>query len=158
MNFKELLLEISSTPKEIKWKHKEDNLYGEFDIKDQVFNIEVTSLDAEDLKIYQFKFYRNNETKMFNDHKYTIGVMATIKQALLESMEKLNPDMLLFASSDKSKARISLYKLEAASLATKFNYHDITKSSQLKEYGYGSDVIFGIYRNEDVLKQALEKV
>ncbi|MHB8098174.1 MAG: hypothetical protein ACYDD5_01115 [Sulfuricurvum sp.] len=84
--------------------------------------------------------------------------MATIKQALLESMEKLNPDMLLFASSDKSKARISLYKLEAASLATKFNYHDITKSSQLKEYGYGSDVIFGIYRNEDVLKQALEKV
>lgn len=158
MDLKGLLLEISSEPVAIEWVKKGSELFGKFYIKDQLFDIEVTLLDSPVDKVYQFKFYRNNETKMFNDMKYVIGVIPTIKIALDYAVKNLSPNILVFASSDKSKTRIAMYKLEAARIATEFNYHDVTKSQQLLDMGFSTDIIFGIYKSEEILKKSLEEL
>ena len=66
-------------------------------------------------------------------------------------------DILVFASSDDSTARKALYKLEAAKIATKYNYLDITRSKDIEEMGYGGDVIFGIYKTDKILQSVLSE-
>ena len=91
---------------------------------------------------------------MFNDMEYALLVVPTIKSALTYAMETLNPDMLVFAASDESSARKSMYKNEANVISKKFKYLNIAGSSTLKEMGYTPDIIFGVYRNEDIMKKA----
>ena len=123
--WKDFLNEAGKSPAEIKWNKKGKNYYGEFFVNEQKFEIEVTIMDNEKANVYQFKFYRDKYTKMFNDNKYSFGVVATIKDALEYIVKYLNPDVLVFAASDDSTTRKALYKLEAAKIASKYNYLDI---------------------------------
>lgn len=155
--FRDYLNEAGKTASEIKWTKHKKNYYGEFYISDQKFDIEVTLMDNETADVYQFKFYRNNDVKMFNDNKYAFGVVATIKEALDYIVQKVQPDILVFAASDNSSARKELYKLEAAKVAKKYNYNSIASSKGLKEAGFASDVIFGIYKNDKILQDVLSE-
>ena len=154
---RDYLNEAGKSPAEIKWNKKGKNYYGEFYIGEQKFDIEVTLMDNESADVYQFKFYRDKYTKMFNDNKYSFGVVATIKEALDYIVKKINPDVLVFAASDDSTTRKALYKLEAAKIASKYNYLDITRSKDIEEMGYGGDVIFGIYKSDKILQSVLSE-
>lgn len=153
--FKQFLDEAGVHPVDVRWTKKGVNLYGEFEVKGQIFDIQVTTLDS-DVVVYQFKFYRDGDTKMFNDMIYALSVVPTIKKALDYAMEELNPDIVVFASSDKSIARRSMYKVHAEVVARKYGYLNIVRSETLKDFGYGDDVIFGVYRNEDIMKKAMD--
>lgn len=164
LKFRDFLLEVAKEAVLINWTKKGKELFGKFNVKDQAFSIEITILDKENttdkdyVEVFQFKFYRNNETKMFNDNKYVLGalgVVPTIKVALDYAVKILNPDVLVFAASDNSKARKSLYKLEAAKLASKYKYHDITRNEQLHNLGY-AEFVFGLYKSEDIMKKLLK--
>lgn len=155
--WKDFLNEAGKSPAEIKWNKRGKNYYGEFFVNEQKFEIEVTIIDNEKANVYQFKFYRDKYTKMFNDNKYSFGVVATIKDTLDYIVKHLNPDVLVFAASDDSATRKALYKLEAAKTATKYNYLDITRSKDIEEMGYGSDVIFGIYKTDKILQAVLSE-
>lgn len=155
--FKDFINEAGKTPAEIKWVVKNKNYYGEFFINEQRFTIEVTLMGNEKAEVYQLKFYRNEDVKMFNDIKYAYGVVATIKQALDYIVKTLKPDILVFASSDDSSARKALYKLEAAKVANKYKYNSIASSKGLEEAGFTSDVIFGIYKNDKTLQDVLSE-
>lgn len=146
--FLELLNEAGKEAVEIIWTKKGKNLHGEFVVKDQKFEIEVTLLENKSADVYQFKFYRNKKTKMHDDFKYNFGVVPTIREVLDYCVNLLKPDVLVFASADESSARKSMYKLEAAKIAKKYHYNDLTRSADLVEMGYSSDVIFGIYINQ----------
>lgn len=155
--FKDFLIEISQEPVQVVWRKEGKELFGEFFVKEQVFTIAVTLLDNDLVDIYQFKFYRGDkETSMINDGKYVYGVIPTIKYALDYAVKELSPPILVFASSDKSTSRKAMYKLEAGSMATKYKYHDITRSETLKELGFDSDIVFGIYKTEEILQLALK--
>lgn len=154
---RDYLNEAGKTASEIKWNKKSKNYYGEFYIGEQKFDIEVTLTDNEAADVYQFKFYRDKYTKMFNDNKYSFGVVATIKEALDYIVKNLKPDVLVFAASDDSTIRKALYKLEAAKIASKYNYLDITRSKDIEEMGYGGDVIFGIYKSDKILQSVLSE-
>ena len=154
---RDYLNEAGKTAAEIKWNKKNKDYYGEFHISGQKFDIEVTLMDNESADVYQFKFYRNNDVKMFNDNKYAFGVVATIKEALDYIVKKIKPDILVFAASDNSSARKELYKLEAAKIAVKYNYESIASSKGLKDAGFGGDVIFGIYKNDEILQSVLSE-
>ena len=155
--FKDFINEAGKDPAEIKWVKKNKNYHGEFFINGQKFEIDVTLMDNEKADAYQFKFYRNDDVKMFNDVKYAFGVVATIKEALDYIVKTIKPDILVFAASDNSAARKALYKLEAAKIATKYNYLDITRSKDIEEAGLASDIIFGIYKNDKILQDALDE-
>lgn len=155
--FRDFMNEAGKDPAEIKWVKKNKNYYGEFFINDQKFDIEVTLMDNKKANVYQFKFYRNEDVKMFNDVKYAFGVAATIKEALDYIVKKINPDVLVFAASDNSAARKALYKLEAAKVASKYKYNSIASSRGLEEAGFASDVIFGIYKNDKILQDVLDE-
>jgi hypothetical protein len=155
--FRDYLNEAGKSPAEIKWYKKGKNYYGEFFVNEQKFDIEVTLMDNEAADVYQFKFYRDKYTKMFNDNKYSFGVVATIKEALDYIVKNLKPDVLVFASSDDSTTRKALYKLEAAKVASKYDYLDITRSKDIEEMGYGGDVIFGIYKSDKILQSILSE-
>ena len=155
--FRDYMNEAGKSPVEVKWTKKNKNYHGEFFIDDQKFEIAVTLMDNELVDVYQFKFYRNSDVKMYNDVKYAFGVVATIKEALDYIVGLLKPDMLVFAASDNSAARKALYKLGAASVADKYKYNSIASSKGIKEAGFASDVIFGIYKNEEILKKALSE-
>ena len=154
---RDYLNEAGKTAAEIKWNKKNKDYYGEFHISGQKFDIEVTLMDNELADVYQFKFYRDKYTKMFNDNKYAFGVVATIKEALDYIVKKIKPDILVFAASDDSTARKALYKLEAAKIASKYDYLDITRSKDIEEMGYGGDVIFGIYKSDKILQSVLSE-
>lgn len=156
--FSDFINEAGKSPAEVKWIKKNKNYHGEFFIGEQKFEIAVTLLDNDSVDIYQFKFYRDESTKMYNDVKYAFGVVATIKVALDYIVRLLKPDILVFAASDNSTTRKALYKLEAANLATKYNYFDITRSKDIEEVGLASDVVFGIYKNKEILKKALSEL
>ena len=147
--FKDFINEAGKDPAEIKWIKKNKNYHGEFFINGQKFEIDVTLMDNEKADAYQFKFYRDKSTKIFNDVKYAFGVVATIKDALDYIVKTIKPDILVFAASDDSSARKALYKLEAAQVATKYRYNSIASSRGLEEAGFASDVIFGIYVNDE---------
>jgi hypothetical protein len=155
--FKDFINEAGKTAAEIKWIKKNKNYYGEFYVNAQKFEINVTLMDNEKADVYQFKFYRDKSTKMFNDNKYAFGVVATIKEALDYIVKTLKPDILVFAASDDSTTRKALYKLEAARIATKYDYFDITRSKDIEEAGFASDVIFGIYKNDKILQDVLSE-
>ena len=155
-SIRDFLNEAGNTPADIKWVKNNKGLFGNFKIKDQIFDIQVTKLDENKFDIFQFKFYRDDETKMFNDMKYAMGVVPTIKVALDYVMSNLKPDGLVFAASDESKTRKALYKLNAAKIATKYKYHDMTKDEKLKEFRFDSDVIFGVSRNKEILSNLLD--
>lgn len=153
MNFRDLL-EAGTTPVEITWQTRNNDLFGVFVVKEQKFEIEVTKLDNTVL-VYQFKFYRDSKTNMFNDMIYALTVVPTIKSAVHYAIMKLNPDVLLFASSDNSNVRKSMYKMYSEELAKKFKYNSITTSKTLADAGFSNDVIFGVYKTEDMLNQLL---
>lgn len=155
--FKDFINEADKTAAEIKWIKKNKNYYGEFYVNEQKFEINVTLMDNEKADVYQFKFYRDKSTKMFNDNKYAFGVVATIKEALDYIVKTLKPDILVFAASDDSTTRKALYKLEAARIASKYDYFDITRSKDIEEAGFASDVIFGIYKNDKILQDVLSE-
>lgn len=155
--FRDYLNEAGKTAAEIEWNKKNKDYYGEFYIGEQKFDIEVTLMDNETADVYQFKFYRNNDVKMFNDNKYAFGVVPTIKEALDYIVKKIKPDILVFAASDDSSARKELYKLEAAKIAVKYNYESIASSKGLKDAGFGGDVIYGIYKNDKILQDVLSE-
>ena len=154
---RDYLNEAGKSPAEIKWNKKGKNYYGEFYTGEQKFDIEVTLMDNESADVYQFKFYRDNDVKMFNYNKYAFGAVATIKEALDYIVKNLKPDVLVFAASDDSTTRKALYKLEAAKIASKYNYLDITRSKDIEEMGYGGDVIFGIYKSDKILQSVLSE-
>lgn len=154
---RDYLNEAGKSPAEIKWNKKSKNYYGEFFVNEQKFDIEVTLMDNESADVYQFKFYRDNDVKMFNDYKYSFGVVATIKEALDYIVKKINPDVLVFASSDNSVTRKELYKLEAAKVADKYKYNSIASSKGLKDAGFENDVIFGIYKSDKILQAVLSE-
>jgi hypothetical protein len=154
---RDYLNEAGKSPAEIKWTKKGKNYYGEFFVNGQKFDIEVTLMDNEAADVYQFKFYRDNDVKMFNDNKYSFGVVATIKEALDYIVKKINPDVLVFAASDNSITRKELYKLEAAKVALKYNYNSIASSKGLKDAGFENDVIFGIYKSDKILQAILSE-
>ena len=155
--FSDYMNEAGKSPVEVKWVKKNKNYHGEFFINEQKFEIDVTLMDNEKADVYQFKFYRDKSTKIFNDIKYAFGVVATIKEALDYIVKIIKPDILVFAASDDSNARKALYKLEAAKIATKYNYLDITRSKDIEEAGFASDVIFGIYKNDKILQDVLSE-
>lgn len=155
--FRDFINEAGKTAAEIKWVKKNKNYYGVFYINEQKFEINVTLMDNEKADVYQFKFYRDKSTKMFNDTKYAFGVVATIKEALDYIVKTLKPDILVFAASDDSTARKALYKLEAARIASKYDYFDITRSKDIKEAGFASDIIFGICKNDKILQDVLSE-
>ena len=148
------LIEAARTPATINWRYINGDLFGEFLAKDQKFEIEVTRLDNV-VEVYQFKFYRDNKTEMFNDMEYALIVVPTIKSAVDYTMTKLKPDVLLFASSDNSKARKSMYKSYSEELSKKFKYNSIARSKTLMDAGFSTDIIFGVYKNENILKELL---
>ncbi len=154
---RDYLNEAGKTASEIKWNKKNKNYYGQFYIGEQKFEIEVTIMDNETADVYQFKFYRNSDVKMFNDNKYAFGVVATIKEALDYIVSTIKPDILVFAASDNSSARKELYKLEAAKVAVKYKYNSIASSKGLKDAGFDNDVIFGIYKNDKILQDVLSE-
>ena len=155
--FSDYINEAGKSPVEVKWTKKNKNYNGEFFIGEQKFEIEVTLMDNETAEVYQFKFYRNSDVKMYNDVKYAFGVVATIKEALDYIVKTIKPDMLVFAASDNSAARKALYKLGAAKVADKYKYNSIASSKGIEEAGFASDVIFGIYKNEEILKNVLSE-
>ena len=155
--FSDYINEAGKGPVEVKWIKKNKNYNGEFFIGEQKFEIEVTLMDNETAEVYQFKFYRNSDVKMYNDVKYAFGAVATIKEALDYIVKTIKPDMLVFAASDNSAARKALYKLEAARVAEKYKYNSIASSKGIEEAGFASDVIFGIYKNEEILKNVLSE-
>jgi hypothetical protein len=155
--WKDFLNEVGKSPAEIKWNKKGKNYYGEFFVNEQKFEIEVTIMDNEKANVYQFKFYRDNDVKMFNDTKYAFGVVATVKEALDYIVNKLKPDLLVFAASDNSSTRKALYKLEAAKTAAKYHYNSIASSKGLEDAGFSSDIIFGIYKNDEILQAVLSE-
>ena len=154
---RDYLNEAGKTASEIKWEKNSKNYYGEFYIGEQKFDIEVTLMDNETAEVYQFKFYRNNDVKMFNDNKYAFGVVATIKEALDYIVNKIKPDVLVFAASDNSTARKELYKLEAAKIAVKYKYNSIASSKGLKDAGFDNDIIYGIYKSDKILQDILSE-
>ena len=154
---RDYLNEAGKSPVEIKWNKKGKNYYGEFYIGEQKFDIEVTLMDNESADVYQFKFYRDNDVKMFNDNKYSFGVVATIKEALDYIVNKIKPDVLVFAASDNSATRKELYKLEAARVASKYKYNSIANSKGLKDAGFDNDIIFGIYKSDKILQDILSE-
>jgi hypothetical protein len=155
--FRDFINEAGKTAAEIKWVKKNKNYYGVFYINEQKFDVEVTLMGNEKADVYQFKFYRDNDVKMFNDNKYAFGVVATIKEALDYIVRIIKPDMLVFAASDNSSTRKALYKLEAARVAEKYKYNSIASSKGLEEAGFASDVIFGIYKNDEILQDVLSE-
>ena len=154
---RDYLNEAGKSPAEIKWNKKGKNYYGEFYTGEQKFDIEVTLMNNDLADVYQFKFYRNNDVKMFNDNKYAFGVVATIKEALDYIVNKIKPDVLGFAASDNSATRKALYKLEAAKVADKYKYNSIASSKGLKDAGFDNDVIFGIYKSDKILQDILSE-
>ena len=154
---RDYLNEAGKSPAEIKWNKKGKNYYGEFYIGEQKFDIEVTLMDNEAADVYQFKFYRDKYTKMFNDNKYSFGVVATIKEALDYIVNKIKPDVLVFAASDNSATRKALYKLEAAKVADKYKYNSIASSKGLKDAGFDNDVIYRIYKSDKILQDILSE-
>lgn len=155
--WKDFINEAGKSPAEIMWNKRGKNYYGEFFVNEQKFEIEVTLMGNEKADVYQFKFYRENDVKMFNDNKYAFGVVATIKDALDYIVNKLKPDLMVFAASDNSDARKALYKLESAKIANKYNYKSIASSKGLEEAGFSSDVIYGIYKNDEILQAVLSE-
>ena len=153
---RDYLNEAGKSPAEIKWNKKGKNYYGEFYTGEQKFDIEVTLMDNESADVYQFKFYRDNDVKMFNDNQYAFGV-ATIKEALDYIVNKIKPDVLVFAASDNSATRKALYKLEAAKVADKYKYNSIASSKGLKDAGFDNDVIYGIYKSDKILQDILSE-
>lgn len=154
---KRYINEIGNQPLEITWNKQNDIINGEFYIEDQPFNIEFTPLDGNTTIIYQFKFYRDGETSLFNDVKYSFKVLSTLKQALSDVMDWLHPDILVFAAVDDSSARKSLYKTMGGYLATKYNYHDITRNQDLIKMGLLGNNIFGIYKNKEILQKDIKQ-
>lgn len=154
------LNEVGNQPLPIKWKQTTDNgfhtLTGIFLVDEQPFDISISPLDGDKSVVYQFKFYRNGHTHMFNDVKYSFKVLSTLKYALEYAMKKLNPDILVFASVDDSAARKSIYRTMAGYIATKFRYLDITRNEDLQRMGLLGDSIFGVYRNKEVLQNAIK--
>lgn len=152
--------EVGNQPLPIEWKQTTDNgfhtLTGIFFVDEQPFDISVSPLDGNTSTVYQFKFYRNGHTHMFNDIKYSFKVLSTLKHALEHAIKELNPDILVFASVDDSAARKSIYKTMAGYISTKFRYLDITRNDDLQQMGLLGDNIFGIYRNEEVLQNAIK--
>lgn len=150
------LNEVAKNPVEIKWKFINDELFGTFNVKsnDETQDFEIEATRFEENGVYQFKFYRDKQTKMFNDDKYMFVVVPTIKQALDYAMRKLNPEILVFAASDESKSRKSMYRLEAAKLASKYNYFDITRDKDLEELGF-TGFVFGVYKSKDKLMKII---
>ena len=154
---RDYLNEAGKSPAEIKWNKKGKNYYGEFYTGEQKFDIEVTLMDNESADVYQFKFYRDNDVKMFNNNKYAFGVVATIKEALDYIVNKIKPDVLVLAASDNSATRKALYKLEAAKVADKYKYNSIASSKGLKDAGFDNDVIYGIYKSDKILQDILSE-
>ena len=154
---RDYLNEAGKSPAEIKWNKKGKNYYGEFYTGEQKFDIEVTLMDNESADVYQFKFYRDNDVKMFNDNKYAFGGVATIKEALDYIVNKIKPDVLVLAASDNSATRKALYKLEAAKVADKYKYNSIASSKGLKDAGFDNDVIYGIYKSDKILQDILSE-
>ena len=120
MKFRDLI-EAAKTPTTIVWSKLTHGVFGTFTVKEQKFEIEVTKLDNT-ADVYQFKFYRDSKTSMFNDMRYALTVVPTIKHATEYVITTLKPDVLLFASSDNSNARKSMYKAFSEELAKKFKY------------------------------------
>ena len=156
MQFRDLL-EAAKNPTEIFWYKRKNELFGTFNVKEQKFEIEVTKLDNI-VDVYQFKFYRDSKTNMFNDMRYALTAVPTIKHAAEYVMTTLKPDVLLFASSDDSNARKSMYKVYSEELAKKFKYNSITTSKTLIDSGFSTDVIFGVYKTEDILNRLLAEI
>lgn len=159
-SFLEFLNEVGDQPYDIIWDRNNINLNGKFYIDNIEFNIAMTPLHDDtgnDIKIYQFKFYRGKEIKMFCDVKYNFKVFSTIKRGLYYAMKEIMPDILVFAASDENKARKALYKTAAGGLAGYFNYHDITRDSDLiiMKQVFG-DVVFGVYKNKEIMALALQ--
>lgn len=144
--------EVANNPADVSWTKKGIELFGNFKVQEQEFNIEVTILEEN---IFQFKFYRDSQTKLFNDNKFALVVIPTIKNALDYAMDTLNPDVLLFATSDDSKSRKSLYRLNSARIARKYNYYDVSMNSELAKLGY-TEFVFGVYRNKEVLNKIIK--
>lgn len=154
--YRKKLNEAGKDAQKISWNKMNDELQGSFEINEVAFDIEVSKLELDKISAYQFKFYREGKTKMFNDIKYSYKVIPTIKSALDYAMKTLDPDILLFAASDDSVTKKALYKTEASYIATKYNYLDVTRNSDLEKLGFGDDILFGVYRTEDIMKKALE--
>lgn len=160
MGLLKYLNEADKTPVDIKWVKENNEMHGEFLIEDQIFTIEVTKLENTYVPdIYQFKFYRgSNRTEIFNDIKYVYKVIPTIKQAFDYVISTLHPSILLFATIDNSSMRKKLYSLEAEIISNKYKYKNISKSDTLKKMGYDTNVLVGIYKNEDILDLALKEI
>ena len=155
--FRDFMNEAGKNSAEVKWVKKNKNYHGEFFINEQKFEIDVTLMENEKADVYQFKFYRDNDVKMFNNNKYAFGVVATIKEALDHIVNKIKPEVLVFAASDNSATRKALYKLEAAKVADKYKYNSIASSKGLRDAGFDSDIIYGIYITDKVLQDVLSE-
>jgi hypothetical protein len=149
ISFNDYLSEAGTSPLNIVWETKGKSskgyfiaLFGE---EKQKFDIDVSVLDnCNGIDIIQFKFFKDNSTKLANENKYMFQVLATVRDALYTYVNYFKPEMLLFASSDNSSSRKAIYKLESARLATKFNYFDVSKLDGLKD----TDILFGIYKDK----------
>jgi len=143
--FLDYLTEAGKTPVEINWIKRHNEWSGSFIIKEQRFEIEITIVETcNKINIFQFKFFRDKQTKLFNDMKYPFQVYPTIKTALEEFVKTEEPDAIVFAAVEDSKARKEAYKLEGGYLAHKYNYFDVSQIPDLKGFP-----LFGIYKKQE---------
>ena len=139
--FKELF-EAGKNPVNITWK-KSKNWVGSFMIDSQTFDIEVTEMNlCKDVKVYQYKFYRDKSVKIINDYKYAFQVHATVKSGIIDFVKSKKPAVLLFSAVDESAARKAMYKKVGGELANQFKYNDLSQIDP------NNDIIFGIYKDQ----------
>ena len=151
--------EVGDRPYPVTWENQGDNLYGKFYLDDIEFNIRMTPLwddTGNDIKIYQFKFSRGKDgMEAFGDFKYNFKVFSTIQMGLYYCMDIINPDILVFSTSDHNRARKEIYKTAATYLLTRYHYYNAKNNSNPQISNMFSDELFCVYRNEEVINQAL---
>lgn len=119
-----------NSPLEVEWTKSSSEWKGTFKIENTIYKIDMINL-SEKTGHWLFKFSNNGNYEMTNDLKKAFSVIPTIKNAVFQVMDELDPEIFMFFAMDSSASRKKIYNSFCEEL--KENYDRIFFTEKQKD-------------------------
>ena len=102
------VFEAFNPPLDIKWAKSQNEWIGIFIIDKNEYKINITNY-SEKKGNWLFKFSSNGLFDLVGDIRKAFTVLPTVRKAIIDFMDKIDPEVLFFIAADESIGRKNIY-------------------------------------------------
>ena len=143
---KEEVNEVFNFKPSYKFEKIDSSYEVNLNIDNEIIKILFIKIDL----IYDISFFRNDSTELLNLNKSTFKILSAVKNIIFDFIDKYNPKIITFTTSDKDIKRFRIYSKLCDNIRNNKNYNQ-TSLNTLYDL-HKDETIFILYKNIDLNK------